>query len=155
MQPLATYSVNSVECKSEYLLFADEIVVRSLPRGFFRPRLDTERRFRLAAIEPAVFRATYRRWNYVGLGIILLAISSLGVCRGLRETLWPLPILVCGFVMSIAAIRDGFRMVEFARFDAQDGSWAFSVFGYGHDREKFERFVHAVADQMHAAKKAA
>jgi hypothetical protein len=153
MEPLATYSNNSVECKGEFLLFSDELVIHVSPRGFFRPRLDTERRFPLSAIDPAALRGTCRRWNYAGLGIIL-GIFSLGVCRGLRDTLWSLPIIVAGFVLSLVAIRAGFRLVEVAQFQNRDGSWAFSVFIHDHDREKFESFVHAITHQIQVSKKA-
>jgi hypothetical protein len=153
MEPLVTYSVNSVECKSEFLLFSDEIIVRASPRGFFRPRVHVERRFPLTTIDPVVLSGTYRRKNYIGLGA-LLVLFSFGVCRGLRNTLWSLPIIVAGFVTGIVAIRAGFRLVEFARFQRRDGTWAFSVFVYDRDREKFESFVHALAEQIQVAKKA-
>jgi hypothetical protein len=41
--------------------------------------------------------------------------------------------------VGVVAVRAGFRLVEFAQFQKQDGGWAFSVFVYDRNQEPFKQ----------------
>jgi hypothetical protein len=84
-----------------------------------------------------------------------MLVFSLVVCRGLRDTLWSLPVIIVILTMGILLIRAALRQVEFANFQRHDGSLAFSVYVYDGKREKFESFIHALTNQIQVAQKAA
>jgi hypothetical protein len=84
----------------------------------------------------------------------MVMVLALLACRGLRDTLWDIPVISVLFIMGLWLMFAGAGVIECAQFRTRNGDGEFRI-PAENDRERFESFIHALTNQIQVATKAA